>query len=329
MYYLLFILSLIYNLSAGTPFSFIFSGMISLILLVLIGRTRMLIITGSSLILLLLSVLSVEGAFIFYGISTALLLKIKKPPYRFMLNLIFCIVILSILSGRSNQSGLLQGLYFKPNNFAVAVSSGVLLLRRLVVRNEISRNVSRFYSAVFLCAAILTGSRVAILIAIIPYLELIRKNPLIIFALFMFAWVIIEQGLLLNLMQKLSRRQNILADERFIIWSEVFSRLEWLRYADLKGIEKGLHNTVLFYFTNLGIIIGAALSGFFLVRTWKSIREFGFLLSTSVVLYLNVEVIAYKELWIVLLFFIAEYNTFRSKKPFLNGSDKAEIQVIN
>lgn len=274
----------------------------------------MLTLTGLSIILILLSVISFQGAFIFFGITVSLLLKIKKPPYRFMLNVLFCIVILSILSGNSNQSGLLQGLYFKPNNFAVAVSAGVLLLRKLIIREEISNNISKVYSIIFLSAAIFSGSRVAIIIAILPFLVLIRQNPFIILLLLPISWVIIEQGLLLNLIEKLSRRQDILADERFIIWSEVFARLKWLRYADLNGIEKGLHNTVLFYASNLGLIIGVVLSGFFLVKTWKSVRELGFLLATSVVLYFNVEVLAYKELWVVLLFFIAENNSIRFQK---------------
>ena len=314
---LIFLLSVCYGLSAGTNYSYIFSGLISLLFLMHLNIKISGAIVFLTLILFGFSLINVDGMFILYGFIGMIFLRFRSPPYRFMLNILLIISIISLISGFTNQSGLLQGIYFKPNNLGVAVSAGSILLVRLLVKKNKSTNRLYFYGSVFMVVAILSGSRIAILVATLPYLILLKERP---YYLPMFLLALIAAyhlGLFDIVFDKLLRREDLIADERLYVWTEVINRLEFIKYADLVGIEKGLHNTFLFLFTNLGVFFGSLFSVLILIKLYKLSRSFGFLPFLLLLIYFNVEVIAYKELWVISVFMITELNYKESIKDLV------------
>jgi len=314
---LIFLLSVCYSLSAGTGYSYIFSGLISLLFLMHLNVKISVFIVFLTLILFGFSLMSLDGVFILYGFFGMIFLRFRTPPYLFMFNVLLFITIISLISGVTNQSGLLQGIYFKPNNLAVSVSAGSVLLIRLLNKENTSSYRLYIYGIVFIVAAVLSGSRIAILVTALPYLRLLKERPYY-FLIFLFALIAAyDQGLFDVLFEKLLRREDLMADERLVIWAEVINRLEFIKYADLIGIEKGLHNTFLFLLTNLGGFLGSLFSVLILIKFYKLSRLFGFMLILVLLIYLNVEVIAYKELWIISVFLIAELNYKESRKALL------------
>lgn len=311
---LIFLLSVCYGLSAGTNYSFIFSGLISLLLLMHLNIKISGVIVFLTSIFFGFSLMSLDGIFIFYGFIGMIFLRFRSPPYHFMLNILLIISIISLISGFTNQSGLLQGIYFKPNNLAVSVSAGSILLVRLLDKKNTFTYRLYIYGIVFMLAAILSGSRIAILVTTLPYLRLLKERPYY-FPMFLFALIAAyQQGIFDVVFDKLLRREDLMADERLYIWAEVINRLEFIQYADIIGIEKGLHNTFLFLLTNLGLLFGSFLSVLILIKFYKLSRIFGFSLFLVLLIYFNVEVIAYKELWIISVFLIAELNYKESVK---------------
>jgi len=305
---LVFLLSVCYNLSAGTGYSYVYAGLISLSLLSQIKIKTSIILLFFAFILFGFSLLNLEGVFILFGFTGIAFLRFRSPPYRFMLNSLLCITIISVISGYTNQSGLLQGIYFKPNNFAVAVSAGSLVLVRLLHKENTSLGRLYIYGIVFVVAAILSGSRIAIVVAALPFLRLCKERPLYLMIILIALITFYYQGLFDAIVGKLDRRAVFMEDERFYIWTEVINRLELIKYTDLSGLEKGLHNTFLFLLTSLGGILGSILSVILIIKLYGLSRLFGLGLMVILLIYLNVEVIAYKELWITVVYFIAEFN---------------------
>lgn len=301
-----FIISIIYNLSAGKSYSFIIAGLLTILTFIKVEKRFKLRILFVSLFMATMFFRSLESGFILLAVLSLFFCSVKAPPYRFILNCLAFVAIASLIFNARNQSGLLSGIYFKPNNLGVAMAAGSFVNLILIRKSELSRIEGLSFSILFVLTSFLTGSRVASLVSILPLLEYLNFRSLNMIYFIVISVVLYYILPTEFLWDKISRRSSSIEESRLLIWTEVLNRLKTLGPADLSRIESGLHNTLLLFFVNFGILVGSFSSIKLIFSLIKAASKYGIFFVLSILLYINVEVVAFKELWVVILCLLSE-----------------------